>query len=645
MEGDRDTANIVCKRKMGTKQKGTLIWRAEALMSEWEISARSNQCGATRGSFGCALSLLAEVHHRGSQQSRTALHALSIRPAVSQHTGDTAKRGEYGSAQEHTRTYFLNGCASLWEQALCLIGYCMLRGVPSLAGLPAARVLADWFETQPMECRYYQLEIQVKSNPRRLLLIVFEENQFNVGTRILVVRSQRDRCTTVTVASGLRLDSDELGNFRLDSGGARKPSTRVCRTYPKLISPPPVVDGGATFRGTANCFSWALVVSDPPAAHARRSTNFGKTRLPIKLLPSISSGHRKCVGVVVTALVSHHGDIWVRSLAGSLPNVGNVLDDAACRRVFSGCSRTSPPPLFTLQRRSLGSHFMSCPGVENPSLGGSRLTLGSLTTRNVFNQSLVSRQLPSSLPWHELYGCYVGASDLLSCGPTQVSWIRRRDAHILTVDRYTFIADERFQAFLVEATDTWTLQIKYVQARDAGQYECQVSTEPKMSHFITLNVVGEYTTYSIDCVTGGSIRVVLTASLWLPSSDGLAFAGNKKNNCGGIFGFVVSDRKKLSYKLQFNRRCRSRWMIVNVQEDDLRCEWLSPPRLINARSCPCRRNVLYTPFTGTLQNALSTSPGHPQPERTARTVLLEYPIVVRKLKSMNGHKLSARRVL
>ncbi|XP_013142504.1 PREDICTED: lachesin-like, partial [Papilio polytes] len=73
-----------------------------------------------------------------------------------------------------------------------------------------------------------------------------------------------------------------------------------------------------------------------------------------------------------------------------------------------------------------------------------------------------------------------------------VSWIRRRDAHILTVDRFTFIADERFQAFLVEATDTWTLQVKYVQARDAGLYECQVGTEPKMSHFVQLNVVGEY---------------------------------------------------------------------------------------------------------------------------------------------------------
>lgn len=77
-------------------------------------------------------------------------------------------------------------------------------------------------------------------------------------------------------------------------------------------------------------------------------------------------------------------------------------------------------------------------------------------------------------------------------GNKSVSWIRKRDGHILTVDRYTFIADDRFQTFRVDGSDTWTLQIKYVQARDAGQYECQVSTEPKMSHFITLNIVSKY---------------------------------------------------------------------------------------------------------------------------------------------------------
>lgn len=54
-----------------------------------------------------------------------------------------------------------------------------------------------------------------------------------------------------------------------------------------------------------------------------------------------------------------------------------------------------------------------------------------------------------------------------------------------------FIADERFQAIFVETQETWTLQVKYVQARDEGDYECQISTEPKLSHIVKLNVVGE----------------------------------------------------------------------------------------------------------------------------------------------------------
>ncbi|XP_052742447.1 lachesin-like [Bicyclus anynana] len=104
-----------------------------------------------------------------------------------------------------------------------------------------------------------------------------------------------------------------------------------------------------------------------------------------------------------------------------------------------------------------------------------------------------------------------------------VSWIRRRDAHILTVDRFTFIADERFQAFLVEATDTWTLQVKYVQARDAGVYECQVGTEPKMSHFVQLNVVvpkieivGEADLY-VKAGSTVSLKCVITQALEEPA--------------------------------------------------------------------------------------------------------------------------------
>uniref|UniRef100_A0A1B0CZW6 Uncharacterized protein n=1 Tax=Phlebotomus papatasi TaxID=29031 RepID=A0A1B0CZW6_PHLPP len=84
-----------------------------------------------------------------------------------------------------------------------------------------------------------------------------------------------------------------------------------------------------------------------------------------------------------------------------------------------------------------------------------------------------------------------GQLQVKQLGNKSVSWVRVRDDHILSVDRMTFIADERFQSHYVESTSVWTLQIKYVQARDAGVYECQVSTEPKISAQVHLNVVGE----------------------------------------------------------------------------------------------------------------------------------------------------------
>lgn len=43
----------------------------------------------------------------------------------------------------------------------------------------------------------------------------------------------------------------------------------------------------------------------------------------------------------------------------------------------------------------------------------------------------------------------------------------------------------------------WTLQIKYPQLRDAGIYECQINSEPKMSLSYTMNVIGKYLVLSI----------------------------------------------------------------------------------------------------------------------------------------------------
>jgi Immunoglobulin I-set domain len=73
----------------------------------------------------------------------------------------------------------------------------------------------------------------------------------------------------------------------------------------------------------------------------------------------------------------------------------------------------------------------------------------------------------------------------------QVSWIRKRDLHILTFGPVSYTNDARFSVVKSASGDTWTLRIRTVQLRDAGMYECQVSSEPKISRAVRLKVVGE----------------------------------------------------------------------------------------------------------------------------------------------------------
>uniref|UniRef100_A0A1A9VX27 Ig-like domain-containing protein n=1 Tax=Glossina austeni TaxID=7395 RepID=A0A1A9VX27_GLOAU len=88
----------------------------------------------------------------------------------------------------------------------------------------------------------------------------------------------------------------------------------------------------------------------------------------------------------------------------------------------------------------------------------------------------------------------IGATAHIPCtvhhiGDGVVSWIRKKDYHLLTVGLTTYSSDERFSATHLKHSEDWTLQIKYVQSRDAGIYECQVSTHPPTSIFLHLNVV------------------------------------------------------------------------------------------------------------------------------------------------------------
>lgn len=69
--------------------------------------------------------------------------------------------------------------------------------------------------------------------------------------------------------------------------------------------------------------------------------------------------------------------------------------------------------------------------------------------------------------------------------------MRKRDLHILTTSIFTYTGDARFGAIHPEASDEWNLRVEYVQKRDAGIYECQVNTEPKINLAILLNVEGK----------------------------------------------------------------------------------------------------------------------------------------------------------
>lgn len=73
-----------------------------------------------------------------------------------------------------------------------------------------------------------------------------------------------------------------------------------------------------------------------------------------------------------------------------------------------------------------------------------------------------------------------------------MSWVRHRDIHLLTVGRYTYTSDQRFEAMHSPHTEEWTLRIRYAQKKDSGIYECQISTTPPIGHPVVLHVVGEY---------------------------------------------------------------------------------------------------------------------------------------------------------
>jgi len=57
----------------------------------------------------------------------------------------------------------------------------------------------------------------------------------------------------------------------------------------------------------------------------------------------------------------------------------------------------------------------------------------------------------------------------------QVSWIRRRDWHIMSVGDTVYTSDDRVVVTHKKQSTDWVLQFKFAKQRDQGVYECQVT--------------------------------------------------------------------------------------------------------------------------------------------------------------------------
>ncbi len=71
--------------------------------------------------------------------------------------------------------------------------------------------------------------------------------------------------------------------------------------------------------------------------------------------------------------------------------------------------------------------------------------------------------------------------------------MRSKDSHILYIGKVKFVDDSRFELLpgSTGGAGDWTLKLKFVEASDAGDFECQLSTSPKLSKTFRINVVGK----------------------------------------------------------------------------------------------------------------------------------------------------------
>ncbi|XP_042205935.1 uncharacterized protein LOC121855134 [Homarus americanus] len=175
------------------------------------------------------------------------------------------------------------------------------------------------------------------------------------------------------------------------------------------------------------------------------------------------------------------------------------------------CLNQHPPPSLGLAHGSVVAPEEGG-GDDEPDEGGGRKVETCDTCPYFLNTTVhvtTSQGVPANLT--------CGVRNLVD---RKVSWIRRKDLHVLTTGAFTYTTDGRFRALHLVGSPYWTLQVDAPLVSDSGVYECQVSTQPKIFRRFTLSVVvpsaeiqGTHQMFmkagsdiNITCIVTGNVR-------------------------------------------------------------------------------------------------------------------------------------------
>ncbi|CAL4156791.1 unnamed protein product, partial [Meganyctiphanes norvegica] len=182
----------------------------------------------------------------------------------------------------------------------------------------------------------------------------------------------------------------------------------------------------------------------------------------------------------------HHCFFFTAFCQYLLPTQGSPAAISIALTSPSPTSLSSPSPSNLELASELPSSPMSTTSDEEvPSLGP--------TLSEVRGEEPPCVYCPHFLDTPNMVNTSRGADAKLTCGVNhlgdrKVSWIRKSDLHVLTTGDLTYTTDSRFQASHLDGSPYWMLLISKVKTQDAGIYECQVSTLPKIFSRFSLNV-------------------------------------------------------------------------------------------------------------------------------------------------------------